>query len=551
MAIAPLDALYETSACMALPVPVLQPATDRLVDALPSLSLESLTALGGQRGKLLAQERQSGLAQIVLEGYYLSNPHTHAEAGCFPLSDVYLRGTLKTQSVALRDRLLAPFVEKVKGGYLDLSTGESYASAYRLHPAVKSRITALLEQPFPVVDLRTGEAIAPDAYLSRWLGTPWGIGGNTILPPALKLPSVEMLDSLLATASLEVAPWLRRMKAWAISFRGYVPTPYSMAANGRIGPPRGSGSYHVVSMPAEVRKLLWPTLLDLDLSSSHWACFAALAQAAGVSTPMIRASILDKPTRNEHLQRLASLLCVEVPTAKALLLATLTNAGELTPWNEDLQGLPLLSPEDALDTLKADAWYKALQQEVKAAAAVVLHRFAPVTGKGRTAADRAFTNCLGVECREGKKSKRLAHLLSGVEQACMAHLSQYLMMQGASPKALIYDGVLCEGFSEDAQGTLEGLSRYIVTATLMHLGFPVDIGVTAKQLGPNTGTRNSGKETLTDEESSQEAAESVSEGNGSAAVEGETGSSGDDFYPGCTWYDRNGNPYTPEHDGDF
>ncbi len=442
-----------------------------LVDRVPHLSLERLTEIGGQRGRLHAQARQDGLIRLLLSNYEGTrrswNSGTDYRDSCFPKKT--LQKYLKTSGSSHHQKFLTPLFAFHQGqrGY---SASAGMGKSYRMLPHIRAVLDDLYQGFAPVRLIgRDGEEV----FLKDLAGFPFT--PTCMLPGCVPLDAVALhrriaeveswqTDTIGRLAKAEILQRLRVLRKWAVSAGG-IPNGYSMTSTGRAGPSTEGGP-HLIGMSPEVRTLVFAEtdLVDFDLKASFWTCLQSVAAHLTIKTPAISDYISHRD--QFFLPRWAKLLNMDAAVFKPVATSWLLGA-QISPFAKairDLNGNPFTISA----TLRSDDLTVRLQKRIRAEAAKVLNKYAAGLPKGTSG---GVLNAVGAEfLGDAEEEGGLhCHLLTGLEQFAMRSIVSHI----PTPTAVIFDGVIAPAFP------VEHLEDVVRIQSEKTLGFPLRVRIKA------------------------------------------------------------------------
>jgi hypothetical protein len=274
----------------------------------------SLPQLATMPGRKHRAHRVRAMSKILCAAYEQRRLHA-CDPSAVSLSRDYVTKALRVgKNKGAHIELLREFFEFPEGnrGY---SRDRKQTKAYRLRSEVRDALHEVYcaAEPLPVLieDDDGNEIVVP-------LPDNGSPVESLCIPPILPV-SVDAVNKAIATVErwiTETAPtwpldpqkpskstlddalrFLYACRKWIVSVGG-LPNLYTRQRNGRLGP----SGFHVISLPARVRHLLFAEsgLWDYDLNSCHWRIFSSVAASMGIDTPHVHDYIDDREGWMDH-----------------------------------------------------------------------------------------------------------------------------------------------------------------------------------------------------------------------------------------------------------
>lgn len=470
-----LDRSREAAACLRAMIPAGQVA-----------------AAGGRKGMPLASHRQGALIQRYIlpayEGLYQHSSDPRYRS--FPLRGKHgIEKKLKAEDhVAHRLMDLAFDRDAFLAGRGSEEHGTTGTTAgYLLHERLVAALDAVYAEPgeYPVLTCGEDAPLWDAVEDTRWIG-PQGFALE--IPKLLALSPEGLRDTLNKVTDPADILFLRKALSWAISAGG-IPNLYRPTKTGRlvqasyaVGVGASPSAGHIIGLTPRQRALLLEhrelPLEDFDIRGSFHALFISLAESLGASVEAVKHYLTHKDDHNRRISGLAE--STDTSAAKRVVLSIL-NGGELVPQSRAIIGLRTpgkVSPKSVAAALNADPFLRQFKSEVKSVGRHLLQRL------------DSDVNAVGVTYERVTKggeefSRRMSHVLQGVEQLCIQRLAHTLTQAGSTLEAVIADGLIVSQSGLSTQGLEEDIAGHAEAS----LGIPLRVQLKRQRFtSDSTGT---------------------------------------------------------------
>lgn len=458
-----------------------------LLERLPALRTDQLET----HGRKHVAERQQFIASLLCRSYSRRFPHK-VEPGADCFSAEFLGSGLRCPRGY--EPLLAPFYDFPFGsqGY---SRALRLTKPYKLKPDVLHAVADVFEgdAPAPIVhDSGNGTEPVPldKADLFGKVNLIPDLRPEVLVPRLLPLSVAQVSRALQRveawiTKHGEAAPldplkpdsltlfearcMLAVIRKWVVSFGGYLPNFYNVAANGRCTPREGPP--HLISTPKVLRRLLYEgtDIMDYDIVACHPSIFVSLGKHYSLDTSCVESYI---ENRAAWFTRFAAVSKLPPTTDFKPLVNSWFTGGSLSPSLMTESGRTYGKP--AMRRLAKDERAVALRKEIATGMKWLLKHAAKWDSAN---GQRTLTNAVGCELvlkgKRGDSGRAYSHYLTGYEQFAIRQMCS----RTASLQAVIYDGFIAKPLNTAM------LEKHVQVASRQHFGFSLGLRLKAETLG--------------------------------------------------------------------